>query len=143
MPGTGELTQPDFGSLCHHGDISDTKRSSGFSSNNSRFDIANVADQPDLANVDLLKPGLNETSARVHIIVRKLRFQLADIQAVRNQPVRINAHLVLSGWASEACHIYYIRHGLELLFDHPVFERLQLHHVISRIRAAEREEVNL
>ena len=102
-----------------------------------------VGDEADRAHVDLLQAGLDEAAAGVHVVVGELLLDLADAQAVGDQLVRIDAHLVFAGDAAEAGHVDDVGHRLELLLEHPVLERLQLHHVVRRIGAVQRVPVDL
>ena len=67
----------------------------------------------------------------------------AEAEPVGDQLVGIDAHLIFARGAAEAGHVDDVRHGLEVFLDHPVFERFQLHHVVLRIGAVQREEVDL
>jgi len=44
---------------------------------------------------------------------------------------------------AEAGYVDDVGNGLEIFFNHPVFERLQLHRVVGGIVAVEREEIDL
>ena len=67
----------------------------------------------------------------------------ADAQSVGDQLVGVHANLIFARRAAEAGNIDDVRNGLEVLLHHPVFDRLQLHHVIRRVRAVQREEIDL
>jgi hypothetical protein len=103
----------------------------------------NVSHQADFAKVELLEASFNKTPASIRIIVRELLLHLSEAQAIRNQLIGINADLIFAGGTTKAGNVNDIGNSLEILLDHPVFDRFQLHHVVLRIRAAEREEVDL
>src|ERR1700682_1568290 len=68
---------------------------------------------------------------------------LANAESVGDKLVWIDANLVLACWTAESSNIDDIRDGLQVLLDYPVFNRLQLHHIVVGICAFQREEVNL
>ena len=77
------------------------------------------------------------------VVVGELLLDLGEAESVGDQLVGIDADLIFAGGTSEAGNIDDIGDGLEVLLDHPVFDRLQLHHVVLGIRAVQREEVDL
>ena len=101
------------------------------------------AHEPDDAHVDLLHARLDEAAAGVHVVVGKLLLHLADGEAVGDELVGVDPHLVLPRGTAEARHVDHVRHGLELLHEHPVLQGLQLHGVVRGVRAPERIEVDL
>ena len=106
-------------------------------------DIVDVAEQAQRAHVDLLQARLDETAAGIHVVVGQLLLHLAEVQTVGDQLVGIDAHLIFPRDAAEADHIHHVGHRLELLFEHPVLERLQLHQVVFRIGAVQRVPIDL
>ena len=102
-----------------------------------------VADEPDLANVDLLQARFDETAAGIDIVVGELLLHLGKAESVSNQLVRIDAHLIFAGRATEAGNIDNVGHRLEVFLDDPIFQRFQFHHVVCGIRAVQRVEINL
>ena len=102
-----------------------------------------VLDQAHFGDVDLLQAGFDKASAGVGVVVGELLLHLADAQSVGDQLVGVHANLIFARRAAEAGHIDDIRNGLEILLDHPVFDRLQLHHVVRRVGAVQREEIDL
>ena len=102
-----------------------------------------VSDQAHFANIDLLQPGFDEAAACVGVVVGELLFHLGDAEAVGDQFVGIEAHLILARGAAEARNVDDVRNRLEIFLDHPVFERLQFHHVVLGIGALQSEEINL
>ena len=107
------------------------------------LDVVHVLDQTHFAHVDLLQAGFDEAAAGIGVVVGELLLHLADAEAVGDQLVGIDANLIFARGAAEAGHIHDVGNGLEVLLDHPVFERLQLHHVVRRIGAVQREEIDL
>ena len=135
--------QPDLGALLNHGDILYLQRRPALRRENRLFDIVNAGHQAYRPNVDLLQSSLDETAARIDVVGRKLLLQLADAQPVGDQLVGIDPHLVFARGAAQARHVDHVGHGFELLLKHPVFERFQLHHVVFRVGALQRVEVDL
>ena len=127
----------------HDRDILHVQRRSVLGREHRVFDVAHVLDQAHFAHIDLLQAGLNEAAAGVGVVVGELLLHLRDAEPVGDQLVGIDAHLILARRTAEAGDVHDVRNGLEVLLDHPVFERLQLHHVILRIGAVQREEVDL
>ena len=102
------------------------------------FDVLRGGHQSHGAHVDLLQARFDEAPAGVDVVVGELLLHLADAQPVGHQFVRIDANLVFAGDPSEAGHVHHVGHGLELLLEHPVLQRLQLHDVVLRVRADQR-----
>ena len=88
-------------------------------------------DQSDGAHVDLLQTLLDETSAGVHVVVGELLLDLGQAQAIGDEFVGIDAHLVFARGTAEAGHVDNVRHCFKVLFDDPVFDGLQFHRVIG------------
>ena len=99
--------------------------------------------QAHFADVDLLQARFDEAAAGVGVVVGELLLHLRQAQAVGDQLVGIDAHLVFARGAAEAGDVHDVGHGLEILLHHPVFERFQFHHVVLRIGAVQGEEVDL
>jgi hypothetical protein len=108
MDGARELAQADLGPLGNNGNIFDTERCSALGHQYSVLDIVNVSDQAYFADVDLLKTGLNETSARVGIVVRELLLDLGEAQPIRDELVGINADLILARRTAKAGNVHNI-----------------------------------
>ena len=138
-----ELAEPDLGTLRDDGDVLDPDRRAVLRRDDRILDVLRRADQPDHAHIDLLHARLDEAAARVHVVVRKLLLHLADAEAVGDELVRVDAHLVFPRGTAEARYIDHVRHGLELFHQHPVLQGLQLHGVICGIRAFQGIEVDL
>ena len=140
----GKLAQPDLSDLAKPRAISLTRSGVPFL---VRMTVSSMSwtrsTKPDFAHVDLLQTLLDEAAAGVGVVVGELLLDLGEAQAVGDQFVGIDAHLIFARGAAEAGHVDDIGHGFEILFDDPVFERLQLHRVIRRIGAVQREEINL
>ena len=88
-----------------------------------------VLTRPTARTLICCKPCFEETAAGVGVVVGELLLHLADAQPVRDQFVGIDAHLILARSAAETDHVHYVRNGFELLLEHPILERLQLHQI--------------
>ena len=77
------------------------------------------------------------------LLLRELLLHLGQAESVSDQLVRVDANLIFARGAAEAGNVDDIGHGLEVFLDHPIFERLQFHHVVSRIGAVQGEEIDL
>ena len=99
--------------------------------------------QADFAHVDLLQARFHEAAAGVDVVVGELLLHLRQAQTVGDQLIGIDAHLVFARGTAEGGDIHDIRHGFQVLLHHPVFNGFQLHHVVLRIGAVQREEVDL
>src|SRR5579883_1324717 len=84
MPGAGEASEPDLGPLPHLRNIPDANRRAVLGGDNGRFDVLDVVDQTDLADVHLLQTCFDEASARVDIVAGELRLHLPEIEAGLN-----------------------------------------------------------
>ena len=60
-------------------------------------------------------PDFDEAAAGIDVVVGELLLHLADAQAVGDQLVRIDAHLVLAHRAAEVGNVHDVGNGLELL----------------------------
>ena len=87
------------------------------------LDVVHVAEEPERANVHLLHADFDEAAAGIDVVVGELLLHLADAQSVRDQLVRVDAHLVLAHRAAEVGNVHHIGNGFELLEQNPVFER--------------------
>ncbi len=67
------------------------------------------------------------------LLLIELLLHLGDVQAVIDELIGVEAHLIFAGGAAETGHVDNVGHGLESLFHHPVFERLDFHHVVAGI----------
>ena len=143
MNGFGKLPQPNFRTLRNDRNILHPKRRAILGDDDRLCNVLGPVHQSDGAHVDLLQTFLYETAACVGIVVRELLLDLRQTQAVSDQFVWINAHLVFARGSAEAGNVDNIRHGFEILFDDPVFQGLQFHGVICGIGAPQREEINL
>ncbi len=139
----GELAQADLRALGDDGDVLHAERSAVLGRDHRVFDVLYVLDQAHFLNVDLLQAGFDKASAGIGVVVGELLLHLADAESIGDQLVGVHANLVFARGAAEAGHIDDVGNGLEVLLHHPVFERLQLHHVIRRVGAVQREEIDL
>ena len=105
--------------------------------------VLNVLDHADFADIHLLLALLDKAAASIRVVVRELLFDLADAQSVGDELVGIEAHLILAGRPAERVDVHNARDRLEILLDHPGFERLEIHHVVLGIGAAQSIEIDL
>src|SRR5579864_565481 len=89
-----KLAKPNLRSLRYDPNVLYTYWRPGFRQNHRVFDVLNVPDQADFANIDLLQARLDETAARIAIVVGELLLHLGKAQPVGDQLVRIHALLV-------------------------------------------------
>ncbi len=138
-----KLAQTDLRTLCHSRNITDVQRRPILGFDHGVGDVAHVVRHADFTYVHLLQARLDEASSGVGVVVGELLLHLADAESVGDEFLRIDAHLILARRTAEAGDVHHVGDGLEILFDHPIFERLQFHHVILWIGAAQREEIDL
>ncbi len=143
MNGSGDLAEPYLRPLGDDGNILYTQRRAALGHNDRVFDIAHISDQAHFPDIDLLQTGFDEAAARIGIVVGELLLHLGQAETVGDQFVGINAHLIFAGRATEAGNINHVGDGLEVFLDHPILDCLQFHHVVVRILAFQREEVDL
>ena len=141
--GAGELSQANFRALRDHGNILDMDRRTVLAQNDGVFDVLNVADQTHFTNVDLLRAGLHEAAAGVGIIVGELLLYLSEAEPVVDQLFGIDPNLILARGAAKTGNVHNVGNLLQIFFHHPVFDRFQIDHVICRVGAVQREEINL
>src|SRR6266852_4199290 len=139
----GELAEPDLRALRDNGNIPHAQRSARLGDNDCVFYVLYIPDQADFADIDLLQTGFDEAATCIGVVVCELLLHLGEAQSVRDQFIGIHADLVFAGRTAETGNIDDIGDGLEVLFDYPIFDRFQLHHVVVGIRAFQREEVDL
>ncbi len=138
-----DLAQADLSALCNCPDVFDSDRRPALRLDNRVLDVAHGLDLSDGANVDLLQAGFHKAAAGVHVVIGELLLDLPDAQPIGHQLVRLDAYLVLLGDSAEAHHVHDVGNGFELLFEHPVLERFQLHQVELRIGALQRVPIDL
>ena len=98
-----------FGPCCDDRDILDADGRAVLARDDGLLDVLHAVDQADGADVDLLQALLNEAAAGVHVVVGELLLDLREAQAVGDQLVRIDAHLILARRAAEAGDIDDVR----------------------------------
>ena len=128
--------------LGYHRDVFNPDRSAVLCLDNGLLDIGDGLDQPHGSHIDLLRPLLDEASSGVGIAVGQLLLHLRQGHTVGDQLVGIDANLVLPRRAAEGRIVHHIRHRPDVLADHPVLQRLQLHDVVRRIGALERVPID-
>src|SRR3984957_5420851 len=143
MDGFAVPAEPDFRALRDGGDVLHLNRGAAFGSDYGLFDIVNGFYQSHRADVDLLQSRLDKAAAGVDVIIGELLFNLSDAQAIRDQLIGIEANLILLGDAAQARNIDHVGDGFQLLFNEPIFNRLQVHDVELGIGAVQSEEINL
>ena len=79
----------------------------------------------------LLGGVLDESAAEVVIVLPNPLEHVTQRQSVSVQAVRIHLDLVLPRVAAPGVDVGHARHGLQLVFDLPVVERLQLHGAVA------------
>ena len=137
------LPQANLRPLRNHRNIPHVKRRAVLGEKDRLSNVLRPVDQSHFAHIDLLQTLLDKTSARVGIVICELLFDLRQAEPVCNQFVRIDPYLIFARRPSETGNIHHVRHGLETLFNHPIFHRLQFHRVIGRVCAVQREKINL
>jgi hypothetical protein len=143
MDRTANLPQPDFGALCDRRNVANAEGRAVLRFQNSVFNVRDIRKEADFTNIDLLLPGLDEAASGVGVVVGELLLNVADGQAVRDKFLWINADLVFTRDAAETRNIDDAGNLLKLLFELPIFNRLQLHVVVGRIGALEGVPVDL
>ena len=144
VPGRpGKLAQAYLRTLRNDGDIADAERRAVLGQNHGVLDIVNVPNQTHFPNIDLLQAGFDKAAAPIGVVVGELLLHLADAESVGDQLVGVDANLVFARGSAEAGDIDDVGNGLEVLLHHPVFNGLQLHHVVRRVGGVQREEVDL
>ena len=71
-------------------------------------------------------PRREDVAADVGVRLRDRVLDLLERDAVMTQLPGVDQHLVLLDGAAEAGHVDHAGHGLELAFEHPVLDRLEL-----------------
>src|ERR1035438_5126308 len=138
-----DLPEADLGALCDSGDVLDADGGSALRFDEGFLDVAHGPELAHGADVDLLQAGFDKAAAGVDVVGGQLLLHLTHAEAVGDQLVGIDAHLVFAGSAAEAHDIDDIGNGFELFFQDPVFERLELHEVVAGIGAVQRVPVDL
>ena len=143
VDGPADLAETDLRALDHSSDVPHPQRCAILRLENGVLDVGNIREETDLAHIDLLLTGLDETAAGIGIVVRQLLLDVADGQAIGDELVRVDADLVFTRDAAKARDIDHAGNLLELLLQLPVLDRLELHVVVGRIGALERVPVDL
>src|ERR1700744_2402441 len=133
-----DLTESNLRSLYDRSNVFYSKRRTRLRLENRVLNVADVSIEANLSNVDLLLALFDETPTGVDIVVGKLLLDLTDAQPVGDEFVGIDPYLVLARNAAEARNIDNSGNRLELLFERPVLDRLEVHVVVKGIGAAQR-----
>src|ERR1700693_899072 len=105
MEGARELAEPDLRALGHDGDILDSERSAILGREDCVFDIADVSDQSNFTDINLLLAGFDETAPCIRIVARELLLHLGDAESVGDQLRGVKTNLILARGASETGNI--------------------------------------
>ena len=108
---TGELAEPDFGTLRNHGNIFNADRRSGLGQDDRVFDIVDVSDQADFTDIDLLQSAFDKAATGVRVVISKLLLDLGEAEAVSDELIRINLNLILARGPAEGVHVDDVRYG--------------------------------
>ena len=121
--------------MLNSADVANAHRNAGLRLQHGTANVAGVFDQAYCADVDRLLSPLDETAARVYVVIGQRLLYLADAQPIRDQLRRLDIHLVFAGGSAENRYIDHVRHGLQLFRQHPILQGFQFHHVVRRVRA--------
>src|ERR1700693_3378988 len=141
--GFSELAEANLRTLRNDRNILHPQRCAILGQDHRAFDVLGSIDQSDGTHVDLLQTRLYEAPSCVDVIIRKLLLDLGQTQPVSDQLVWVDANLVFACGAAKAGNVDDVGHSFEVLFDDPVFNRLQFHRVVGRIGTVQCEEVDL
>ncbi len=120
-----EFAQPRGVTHLHLRDVVDVNRDAVVLRQDDVADVGRVPDQAEPPNVVKLAALRIEAAARIRVVVAQLLRHLADGNAVLQQFVRIEQHLVLHGRAAEAGVVGHALNGAVAAFEHPVLDVLQ------------------
>ena len=94
-------------------------------------------------SVQLLRALFHEAATGVHVVDGQLVLNLADAQAVGDELIGVDAHLIFARRAAEVAHVHDVRNFPEFLVQSPVLDAPQIHQVKRGIRAPDRVPINL
>ncbi len=143
MIGPGHAPQPNSGAPVDDRNVLCANWSPIRRRQHGILDILHTAVKSECADVQLLRALFDEAAAGVHVVVGQLVLYLADAQAVGDELIRVDTHLIFARGAAEVAHVHNVRNLPEFLVQSPVFNAPQIHQVIRRIRAPERIPINL
>ena len=135
--GFADLAQADFGALHHRRNIPDGQRRAVFGGEHGLLDVLDVVEQAHRADVDLLQAGLDEAAAGVGVVGSELLLDLGEAEAVSDELLGIDLHLILAGGAAKAGNIDHVGDGFKLFFELPIFDGFQFHQVVLGVGAAQ------
>ena len=138
MNSLADLAQAYLRPLHNLSDILDPQRGSVGRFENGVVDVLDVAKEAHFTDIDLLLPLLDKAAAGVDVVIGQLLFNLANTQAIGDQLIGIEAHLVFARHSAKAGDIDNPGNRLELLLQRPVFQRLQLHVVVGGVGTMQR-----
>src|SRR6202167_5082057 len=143
MIGSGHVPQPNSGAPLDDRDVLYANWSPIRSCQHGVLDILYTAVKSERADVQLLQAFFDEAATGVHVVDGQLVLSLADAQAVGDELIGVDAHLIFARGAAEVAHVHDVRNFPEFLVQSPVFDAPQIHQVICRIRAPDRVPINL
>jgi hypothetical protein len=139
----GELPQPDLRTLRHGGDVGDPQGRAVLGLDHGIFGYRHVLTSPTARTLICCNPAWMKLPPA---------FTLLLVSCCSTSPMLRPYEMSLFGstrtWYSlvgpaEAGYVHHVRHGFELLLQHPVLNGFQLHHVEFRIGAGQRVEHDL
>ena len=126
LPHVAELAEARRVSDLDLGDVLDEDRNAVLLLQDDVADVGGVADQAKAADViELAALGI-ESAAGVGVVVAQLLGDLRHGDAVGEQLVGIEQHLILHGGAAETGIVGHALNGAEMAFDHPILDHLQV-----------------
>ena len=111
------------------GDVGHQHRNAALLGQHDVADIVHRGDDADAADVDRLFADRDGAAADIGIAGRDRGHDLRQRQPVGHHAVEVDLGLEFLGFAAEHRDVGNPGHDAQLAFDHPVLQRLQLHHV--------------
>src|SRR5260370_1087043 len=137
------MPETNLGALYANGDVPDAHGRPIHALDDGGGNVAGGLHEADGAHVERLLAAFDESTASVGVVVGERLLDLGERQSVGNQLAGIDLHLIFAGRAAKDIDVDYVGHRFQLVQHEPVGKSLQLHRVIARIRALEREEHDL
>ena len=141
--GLADLAQLDLGAFDHRRDIANPHRRAVLDRDDGCADVVDRLHQAHGAHIERLLAPFDVAAAAVHVIGSQRLLDVGQRQSIRHQLVGIELNLVLLGLAAEAGDRSDVGHRHQMLEDHPVLQRLQLHGVVLGIAALQRVPIDL
>ena len=140
---SGHAPQPNSGTPVDDRDVLYANWNSIRSRQYGILNILHISVKSECTDVQLLQALFDEAAAGVHVVNGQLVLNLADAQAVRDELVRVDTHLIFARGATEVAHVHDVRNFPEFLVQDPVFNAPQVHQVIRGIVAPDCVPINL